>query len=91
MKNVTIRRCPTCQTIGSHTDQLAAAEQAEAEAGGGVAAAVVVPQHERLAQPVVGQLGHLVAGWPEDVVGRSEDGPPVAPAEVEQGWGHRVS
>lgn len=24
MKNVTIRRCPTCQNIGSHTDQLAA-------------------------------------------------------------------
>jgi enoyl-CoA hydratase/carnithine racemase len=24
MKNVTIRRCPTCSNIGSHTDQLAA-------------------------------------------------------------------
>jgi hypothetical protein len=24
MKNVTIRRCPVCQNIGSHTDQLAA-------------------------------------------------------------------
>lgn len=24
MKNVTIRRCPTCQNIGGHTDQLAA-------------------------------------------------------------------
>jgi len=24
MKNVTIRRCPTCQNIGSHTDQVAA-------------------------------------------------------------------
>ena len=24
MRNVTIRRCPTCQTIGSHTDQLQA-------------------------------------------------------------------
>jgi hypothetical protein len=23
MKNVTIRRCPTCSAIGSHTDQLA--------------------------------------------------------------------
>ena len=22
MRNVTIRRCPTCQNIGSHTDQL---------------------------------------------------------------------
>jgi hypothetical protein len=24
MKNVTIRRCPTCSAIGGHTDQLAA-------------------------------------------------------------------
>jgi len=24
MRNVTIRRCPTCHNIGSHTDQLAA-------------------------------------------------------------------
>ena len=24
MKNVTIRRCPTCPNIGGHTDQLAA-------------------------------------------------------------------
>jgi hypothetical protein len=24
MKTVTIRRCPTCSTIGSHTDQLTA-------------------------------------------------------------------
>ena len=24
MRNVTIRRCPVCQNIGSHTDQLAA-------------------------------------------------------------------
>ena len=23
MRNVTIRRCPTCQNIGSHTDELA--------------------------------------------------------------------
>ncbi|VTR95341.1 unnamed protein product [Gemmata massiliana] len=25
MKNVTIRRCPTCPNIGSHTDQLTSA------------------------------------------------------------------